>query len=437
LRDHAGRILRAAVDAVDPALLLRIAYHRSALARRARATGAPPDLFLVCAGKAAWPMARAFAELEGDAICHGVVAGPPDESRTLSPLHAGFEAFAASHPSPNAASVAAGLRALDLARESAEAGWLVVLLSGGASALMAAPVQDITLEDKVATGRALMRAGVAIDGLNCVRKHLSRIKGGRLAAAATRTITLAISDVHGPIADDPSVIGSGPTIADPTTFAQALAIVQRADEVPPAVRRYLERGARGEVAETVKPDDVRLSQGTYEIIGNRQTAIGGAAAAARALGYTVHVVPEPIEGEARDASLAFLRGARLLIANAGGRPDARHCVLAAGETTVTVTGNGLGGRSQEFALAAVPEIASFGRPAVLASAGTDGIDGPTDAAGALVDSTTRERARMAGVDWESTLAAHDAYHFFRPLGDLVVWGPTGTNVGDVQMLLVA
>ncbi len=381
-------------------------------------------------------MARAFADLEGDAIRCGVVAGPSDDARTQSPLPPDLESFAASHPFPNAASVAAGLRALDLARESAEAGWLVVLLSGGASALLAAPVPDITLEDKMATGRALMRAGVAIDGLNCVRKHLSQIKGGRLAAAAARTITLAISDVHGPVADDPSVIGSGPTVGDPTTFAQALAIVQRVDDVPPAVRSYLERGARGERPETVKPDDVRLSRGTYEIIGNRQTAVDGAAASARALGYDVHVFPEPIDGEAKDASAAFLRDARRAIADSGAAAGARHCVVGAGETTVTVTGNGLGGRNQEFALAAAAGIASFGRPAVLASAGTDGIDGPTDAAGALVDSTTLERARMAGVNWESTLAGHDAYHFFEPLGDLFIWGPTGTNVGDVQILLV-
>ncbi len=380
-------------------------------------------------------MARAFAGLEGHAIRRGVVAGPSDESRTLAPLHSAFESFAASHPFPNAASVAAGLRALDLARESADGGWLVVLLSGGASALLAAPVPEITLEDKTAAGRALMRAGVAIDGLNCVRKHLSQIKGGRLAAAAARTITLAISDVHGPIADDPSVIGSGPTVGDPTTFAQALAIVQRVDAVPAAVRKYLERGARGELAETIKPDDARLSRSAYDVIGNRQTAVEGAAASARALGYTVHVLPHAIEGEARDASLSFLRDARQAIADSGAG-GARQCVVGAGETTVTVTGNGLGGRNQEFALAAAAEITSFGRPAVLASAGTDGIDGPTDAAGALVDSTTLERARQAGVNWESTLAGHDAYHFFQPLGDLVVWGPTGTNVGDVQILLV-
>jgi glycerate 2-kinase len=435
LRDHAGRILRGAVDAVDPSHLLRIAYHRSVLARRTRPAAAR-DLFVVSAGKAASPMACAIAELEGDAIERGVVAGPSVVSRTVQPPYSRFECFDAGHPFPNAASVAAGLRALDVARESADAGWLLVLLSGGASALLAAPVPDITLEDKIATGRALMRAGVAIDGLNCVRKHLSQIKGGRLAAAAARTITFAISDVHGPIADDPSVIGSGPTVGDPTTFAQALAIVTRVNEVPPAVRRYLERGARGEVPETVKPDDVQLGGGTYEIIGNRQTAVEGAAAAARALGYVVHVLPQAIEGEARDAARAFLRDARQALADAAARPGARCCVLAGGETTVTVTGNGLGGRNQEFALAAAPEIASFGRPAVLASAGTDGIDGPTDAAGALVDSTTLERARLAGVNWESTLAGHDAYHFFRPLGDLVVWGPTGTNVGDVQILLV-
>jgi hydroxypyruvate reductase len=278
-----------------------------------------------------------------------------------------------------------------------------------------------------------MRAGVAIDGLNCVRKHLSRIKGGQLAAAAAQTMTLAISDVHGPIADDPSVIGSGPTVGDPTTFAQAKAIVDRVSDVPATVRGYFERGVRGEVPETIKPQDQRLSRGSYEIVGNRETAVGGAAEAARALGYAVSIVPEAITGEARDAARAFLADARLASVAAG----TRLCILAAGETTVTVTGNGLGGRNQEFVLAAAPDLATIGRPAVLASAGTDGVDGPTDAAGALADPTTLDRARQAGVDWQSTLAGHDAYHFFQPLGDLIVWGPTGTNVGDVQLLLVA
>jgi hydroxypyruvate reductase len=246
-------------------------------------------------------------------------------------------------------------------------------------------------------------------------------------------VTLAISDVHGPVADDPSVIGSGPTVGDPTTFAQALAIVEKVSEVPALVRRYFERGVHGEVPETIKPQDQRLSLGAYEIIGNRETAVGAAAEAARTLGYGVRILPKAITGEARDAARAFLAAARLTSVAAG----TRLCVLAAGETTVTVTGNGLGGRNQEFVLAAAPDLATIGRPAVLASAGTDGVDGPTDAAGALADPTTLDRARQAGVDWQSTLAGHDAYHFFQPLGDLIVWGPTGTNVGDVQVLLVA
>jgi hydroxypyruvate reductase len=237
------------------------------------------------------------------------------------------------------------------------------------------------------------------------------------------------------MADDPSVIGSGPTVADPTTFAEALQIVQRIDGVPQAVRRHLERGARGETGETPKPGAPSVTRGVYAVIGNRQTALDGAARAARALGYAVHVIPAVVDGEAREASRRFLAEARRVLGVAG-RSAAGVCVLGAGETTVTVTGGGLGGRNQEFALAAVPELPALGR-AVLASAGTDGVDGPTDAAGALADSTTEERARRIGLDWESTLAANDAYHFFRPLGDLVVWGPTGTNVGDVQMLLVA
>jgi glycerate-2-kinase len=383
-------------------------------------------------------MACALAELEGDAIRSGVIAGPrPSSCSREVRLPPRFEAFAAGHPSPNAESVAAGVRALDLARESRVDGWLVVLLSGGASALLVAPVAGIALEDKVATGRALMRAGVAIDGLNCVRKHLSRIKGGQLAFAASKTLTLAISDVHGPIPDDPAVIGSGPTVGDPTTFAEADAIVATVDGVPASVRRHLERGARGDAPETVKPGDPALSQARYEIIGNRTTALDGAAAAARALGYLVHVCPTPIVGEARDASISFVREARRLATLAGSATNQKCCILAAGETTVTVTGDGLGGRNQEFAVAGAREVAFFGRPAVLASAGTDGIDGPTDAAGGLVDATTLERARRVGLDWESTLTGHDTYHFLRPLGDLFIWGPTGTNVGDVQLLLVA
>jgi len=374
-------------------------------------------------------MAQAFAQLEPGRVRRGLIAGPRVGTGRPDPP---FEWFDAGHPFPNEASVAAGQRALALARESGD-GWLVVLLSGGASAMLAAPAGDVTLQDKITTGRALMRAGVAIDGLNCVRKHLSDVKGGQLAAHAARTLTLAISDVHGPIADDASVIGSGPTVPDPTTFAEAVEIVGAVPDVPDNVRTRLARGARGDAPETIKPGDPRLSRVVYEIIGNRHTALDGARTVAESLGYLVSVLAEPTHGEARQASRAFVAQARKIAAQAG-RP---LCVLAAGETTVKVTGRGLGGRNQEFALSATPAIGSLGRAAVLASIGTDGTDGPTDAAGALVDSTTLARSHHAGVDWQSTLARNDAYHFFQPLGDLITWGPTGTNVGDVQVLLVA
>jgi glycerate 2-kinase len=416
------------VSAVEPARLLRAAQARGAL-DRLRSSGAGPQLTVVAAGKAAWLGAHAFAELIPGAVNKGLIAGP---RAGAAPPFRPFEWFDSGHPFPDSSSVAAGARAMTLAREPGADSWLVVLLSGGASAMLATPAAGITLEDKVETARALLRAGVPIDGLNCVRKHLSAIKGGRLGAAAARSLTLAISDVHGPIADDPSVIGSGPTVADPTSFGDALDIVRDVDDVPSAVRGHLERGTHGELAETVKPGDPRLARAFYEVIGNRDTALAGAARVAEELGYTVGLLDAPTDGEARTAAQRFVARARR-IAAAGGRP---LCILGAGETTVTVKGNGRGGRNQEFALAATPLVGSLGRAAVLASAGTDGVDGPTDAAGALVDSSTLERSQRSGVDWQSSLADNGAYDFFEPLGDLIIWGPTGTNVGDVHVLLL-
>ena len=387
---------------------------------------------MVAAGKAAWPMAHAFARLdivERGPIANGVIAGPRVGT---NPLDSSFEWFNAGHPFPNAHSVAAAARALELAQQSREHGWLVVLLSGGASALLAAPAEGLTLDDKMETARVLMKAGLSIEPLNRVRKHLSRVKGGRLAVAASRTLTLAISDVHGPVPDDPSVIGSGPTVADPSTYADALQIVAGLDGIPARVRQYLEQGAQGSLPETVKPGDPRLVDTVYAVIGNRRAALDGARAAAESLGYDVVEIDDPIVGEARVASLAFVSRASQLAA--GG--DRRICLLGAGETTVTVKGNGSGGRNQEFALAAVALLETLGKPAVLASAGTDGVDGPTDAAGAVVDSGTASRACQLQLDWESALARNDAYHFFEPLGDLLEWGPTGTNVGDVQVMLI-
>jgi glycerate 2-kinase len=344
------------------------------------------------------------------------------------------------HPIPDARSVNAARRALEIAAAAAREDLLVVLLSGGASALMALPAEGITLEDKQDTVRRLLRGGATIDELNAVRKHLSGIKGGRLAAAAAASVvTLAISDVVG---DDLSVIGSGPTMPDPSTFADALEVLDRRGGragYPSGVVALLQRGERGEVPETPKSGDPRITRSAAHIVGGRMTAVAGAADAARSRGYDVHVVERAIVGEAREAARAFADDVRSAVS----RLKTPACVIGAGETTVHVTGTGVGGRNQEFALALLPAVADHGgsapqRPtAAFGSIGTDGIDGPTDAAGAIVDPTTAERAAALGLDPQRFLDNNDSFHFFSALDDLLSTGPTGTNVGDVQVALIA
>lgn len=388
---------------------------------------------MVAAGKAAAKMAEAFVSAVPRAGAWGLIASPQPG------VSAGdLEWFDVGHPVPTAGSVAAGNRALALAAALAPDEVVVLLLSGGASAGLAVPLHGITLADKSAVTSVLLRAGVAIDGLNCVRKHLSAIKGGRLAVAARgRIVTLAVSDVVDPAPDDPAVIGSGPTIPDPTTFAEALAICRSAGgagTLPRAALDALERGVRGEIAESPKPGDERVAGASYHLIGNRRDAVEGAARSARELGFSVAVMDEPVTGEARRAAESYARRIARL-AHEQPRP---LCVVSAGETTVQVTGGGRGGRNQEFALAAAFHLARRFPQAVIASIGTDGVDGPTDAAGALVDTTTPARATERGLHRpEHYLAANDSYTFFDALGDLVRTGPTDTNVGDLQVALIS
>jgi len=345
-----------------------------------------------------------------------------------------FEVILGSHPVPSAESERAGRRALALAALVPPEDSLLLLLSGGGSSILAAPAEGITLEDKIRTTARLLRAGADIYALNTVRKHISAIKGGRLAAASSVPfVTLAISDVVG---DDLSVIASGPGVPDASTFDEALAVLRRfggLESYPPSVVARLDAGARGGAPETPKPGDVRLTHVTARVIGGRRDAMEGATAEARARGYHVLCIDEPIVGEARTACVSHLRA---IVARASdvSRPT---CVVSSGETTVHVTGQGKGGRNQEFALAAVAPLAALPRPMVVASAGTDGIDGPTDAAGALADSTSLARAEAAGVGQPSRfLANNDAYAFFTALGDLLITGPTDTNVGDLQVILL-
>jgi glycerate 2-kinase len=373
-------------------------------------------------------MARALIPVHGPRIGRGILSAPslPDS------FDRRFDLFSGGHPLPNEESVRAGRAALSLAADAARAGSpLVVLLSGGASALLAAPAEGVSLDDKIDVSSALLRAGTAIAAFNAVRKHLSAIKGGQLGAHAGRSVTFAISDVHAPVEDDPAVIGSGPTVPDATTFRDAQTALEHAgivEKTPAAARARIDAGVRGEIAETIKPGDPRLAHAAFVIAGGRRDALAGAEAQARALGYDVEQLEPPTLGEARDAGRAF-------VARAAAAPSrSPRCLLAAGETTVTVRGGGRGGRNQEFVLGAVDALAHL-QGAALASLGTDGIDGPTDAAGAVADSSTLARARAAGLDVARALADNDAYPFFRTLGDLIVTGPTGTNVGDLQILV--
>jgi hydroxypyruvate reductase len=298
---------------------------------------------------------------------------------------------------------------------------------------MSVPADGLTLEDKRATTQQLLRAGADIQALNTVRKHLSAIKGGWLAAKASGPCrTFAISDVVG---DDLSVIGSGPTVPDASTFRDALDILLRfggEHAYPASVVARITNGAAGRVEETPKAGDPRLARAQTSIIGGRRHAMDGAVIDAESRGYHVIRVDDAVVGEARAAGPSHLRVA-IARTQSIGRPA---CIVSSGETIVRVTGDGKGGRNQEFALACAGVLSSLGATAALASVGTDGIDGPTDAAGAIVDHTTIQRARALKLQPEPFLERNDAYRFFAPLHDLIITGPTGTNVGDLQIILI-
>ena len=390
-------------------------------------------LHIIAVGKAAPFMAASFAtyaRTAGHEIRDGIVIGthlPPTVD-----LPPELEWIPSSHPLPDARSVVAGHRALDVARQTGSDDTLVVLLSGGASALMAVPAGDLTLEDKRTAVNALLKGGADITALNTIRKHLSAVKGGRLAAAATGpTVGLAISDVVG---DDLSVIGSGPTVPDSSTYRDAwnyVKLFKVEAKLTPAAKGYLQAGLEGVIEETPNPGDPRLARAVTRVIGGRFNAMNGAADAARSLGYIPIMVDEPVVGDARTMGPAVLEMARAL-ATGKKRPLA---VIASGETTVKVVGKGKGGRNQEMALSAVDALGKEWGETAMASIGTDGIDGPTDAAGAFADATTLTRAKQHALNPDAYLADNNAYAFFETLNDLILTGPSTTNVGDIQVVL--
>ncbi len=394
----------------------------------------PGRTVVVGAGKASAAMARAFERLWPGELSGLVVTrhghGAPCER---------IEIVEASHPVPDAAGQAAAHRILDLARGLGADDQLVFLVSGGGSALLALPAPGITLADKQAVTRALLRSGATIGEINAVRKHLSAIKGGRLAAAAgqgktgARVVTIAISDVPG---DDPAVIASGPTVPDPTSFAEARAVLAKYHiEEPESVIAHLDTATD----ETPKPGDPVFANSRYTLIASPQQALAAAADLALAEGVTPIVLSDRIEGEARDIGLMHAAIALQLAAGhfrVGGEGVALPAVLlSGGETTVTVRGQGRGGRNSEFLLALAGAL--DGAPGIAAIAcDTDGIDGTEDNAGAMVFPDSIARAAGRGVALKTAMAENDAYGFFHSLDDLVVTGPTLTNVNDFRAILV-
>ncbi|GKS56882.1 glycerate kinase [Nitrospira sp.] len=376
-------------------------------------------------------MARALERMLGTRLQGGCVVtkyGHGGPTQRIQVLEAG-------HPIPDQAGQVATQRILAIARGLSADDLLFVVLSGGASSLLPAPAEGLSLTDKQRTTDVLLKSGADIRAVNAVRKHLSAIKGGRLAGATkARVETLVLSDVLG---DDLASIGSGVTAPDPTTFADARMVLQQHhlwDRVPRPVRDHIGRGCRGEIRDTPKPGSRVFRRVHNEIVGNNQAAVDAAANAAWNDEVTPLVLTTTLTGEAREAARAFGALARQIVDR--GRPLHRPCcIIAGGELTVTVRGSGTGGRAQEFALTAAKEIAGLEHVWV-AGVGTDGTDGPTDAAGAVVDGTTWQRAASRGLQPARAVKNNDAYPLLKRLGHLITTGPTGTNVNDLYLLLV-
>lgn len=390
-------------------------------------------ILVIGAGKAAASMAFAVEELLGDRISDGLVVVKYEHLESLNTI----SIVEAAHPVPDENSVKGSQSVLELARSADEQTLVICLISGGGSALMALPAEGLTLEDKQLTTQVLLGCGATIHEINTIRKHLSRIKGGRLAGAVypATLACLILSDVVG---DDLDIISSGPAVADTGTFDQCLDIIsnyQIEDRLPKAVVSHLEKGAAGDIPETPKAGDPIFEKVSHVIVASNYDALLKAEEKAIELGYTPLVLSSVIEGETKEVAGVHTAIARQI--KLSGHPIAAPaCILSGGETTVTLNGDGKGGRNQEFALASAILIEDLENTVIL-SAGTDGTDGPTDAAGAMADGTTVHRARNAGLNPTKHLRENDAYPLFDRLGNLLKTGATNTNVMDIRIVLVS
>jgi len=435
VRAELAALFTAAVAAVDPRLLIRqtVVVERSRLLVQAgiqrRTFPLPKRTFVLGAGKGAGSLAQELESVLGKRLAGGVVVIPQGQAVALHRV----TVVHGEHPLPGSGSVTGAERIAALLAQKQPSDLVCFCLTGGASSLLVSPAPGLSLEDKLTVNRLLLACGAPIHAINTVRKHLSQVKGGGLArwAFPATLVSFILSDVIG---DDLSTIGSGPTVPDPSTFPDAWAILEEYDllaSVPPAVLVHLRKGCSDALAETPKPGDAVFAHVHNFLLGSNRLAVNAAIAAARRLGFTTHVVHEPLVGDTTDAACEFARTLRALLPTV----QTPTCVLAGGETTVQVTGRGKGGRNQEFALVVARELAGDAGWALL-SAGTDGIDGPTDAAGAFVDGQSITRAKARGLDPQTALKENDTYPFFATLGDLFTPGPTGTNVMDIKIALL-
>ena len=421
LRLQAARIFGTALRAADPQqAAMRYLARRDYSRFR--------HVYVIGAGKAGASMARAAERALGRMVTGGLVNVKYGHLAKLRRI----ELNECGHPVPDQRGVAGAERIAEIAAAAGAGDLVLCLISGGASALLPLPAPPVTLEEKQEVTRLLLACGADIHEINTVRKHLSAIKGGQLARLAwpAKVEALLVSDVIG---DSPDVIGSGPAAPDPSTFAEAAAVLDRygiRDKVPAAVRTRIEQGVAGAIDETPKPGEKLFARVRNTVIGGNGLALDAAARQARQLGFRTLVLSSAIAGETREIARMHAAIARE-VAERGRPVKPPACIITGGETTVTLRGDGLGGRNQEFALAAALDIAGLDNVVVF-SAGTDGTDGPTDAAGAIADGDTLGRKP----DARRYLDANDSYHYFESLGDLVITGPTNTNVADVRILLI-
>jgi len=436
LRRDARTIFDAGLRAVDPAELVKRELRRPRdmleVAGRHYDLAKYRRLYVVGAGKASARMASAVEDIADGSLHGGIVIVKYGHSVPLNKI----KVIAAGHPVPDEAGANATREIIAALSQAKKDDLILCLLSGGGSALLSYPADNLSLEDKQAMTRLLLGCGAKIQEINAIRKHLSRVKGGRLAqlASPATIVSLILSDVVG---DHIESIASGPTAPDGTTFSDCWRIIERyglIGQIPTTVRDFLEQGMQGKIAETPKPGDRLFEKVQNVIVGNNRTALLAAEHQAEALGYHTLILSSFIEGEAREAALFHSAIAKEIIStdNPVSRPA---CVISGGETTVTIRSDGRGGRNQEFALAAAIEIDGTEGVAIL-SGGTDGTDGPTDAAGGIVDGTTIKRAKNRGLEANYYLNRNDSYRFLQAAGDLLVTGPTFTNVMDLRLVLV-